>query len=183
MKLLYHPHTFQLWHSSLSLPHWLFHLEPFLSLSVIASLWTPPHPTLLITYPALQVFLSFFVYLIFIFPCWIKTSTENPSSCHPACLYKNPTLQDKRLLKIIPALGFPISQRFSSEGSVNLRDVEYWIWRWGSATVFFQHVCSVNSVLLDLQVCRSGWRKRPHSAYTAPRKEIGGDNGTKFRRT
>lgn len=57
---------------------------------------------------------------------------------------------------------------------MNLRDVEYWIWRWASAIVFFQHVCSVNSVLLDLQGCCGGSGKRPPSAYAAPQKEIRG---------
>ena len=37
--------------------------------------------------------------------------------------------------------------------------------------MFFQHVCSVNAVLLDLQGCYSGSGKRPPSAYTAPQRK------------
>lgn len=37
--------------------------------------------------------------------------------------------------------------------------------------MFFQHVYSVNAVLLDLQGCYSGSGKRPPLAYTAPQRK------------
>lgn len=107
---------------------------------------------------------SLFLVIRLCFSPWIKGSSANPSSC--GGLYKNSTVEDKRLLKIIPALGFPISQRFTSLGSLNLPDMEYWIWGRGSVigsfffflvVLFlpFQDVCSVNAVLLDPQDCYS----------------------------
>lgn len=134
---------------------------------------SPPSPLSLdITCPASLESLSFYTPL---FLPLDKKIVLNPLPSYLG-LYKNSTVQDERLLKIIWVLGFPISQRFTSLGSLNMPDMEYWISRCGSASVFFQHVCSVNAVLLDLQGCYSG------SGKMAPvdlhrNKETGWKNG------
>lgn len=53
------------------------------------------------------------------------------TTLHALAYIKIHLFEIKGLLKIIPALGFPISQRFTSLGSLNLPDMEYWIQRCG----------------------------------------------------